>query len=182
MLELVEILKKRKLTMDLKMGNYELDLLLFLGFDCNFQLPYEYLYLYSAKFNLEKSDNKIIKIILNESFRRPLCIFFHPKTICLAAIYLNENFLFEKNLIDLDVNNSSSNFRFKTLNNFKAIDKENNLMENPSKENMEYKNIGIKKTKEYFLLNENSLIIEEFDACYNLLKDIVLNSKIKIIK
>lgn len=173
MLELVEILKKRKRTMELKMGNYELDLLLFLGFDCNFILPYEYLYTFSEKFKIEKSANKIIKIIINESFRRPICIFFHPRTICIAAIFFYENFLFEKNISLIESDNKFSNLRFKTMKDFSFSGKIKN-------QNLSLNlNENGQRTKIDFLVDENNQIKEEFDACYKMLQDILVNLNIK---
>lgn len=186
MLEIVEILKKKKRTNELKMGNYEIDLLLFLGFDCNFFLPYEFLSFFNKKFSMEKTANKIIKIIINESYRRPLCIFFHPKTICLSAIFIYENYLFE-NEVNLTENNANNNsyIRFKTLKDFivrKKTFNDNNLNFENDINTLEGDNNIKPRTKEFFLNNENIQVVNEFDECYKIMEEIVVNSKIKGIK
>lgn len=86
--------KKRDIR---KIDLIEMDLLNSLNYDVNFELPYLYVEYFAKKFNVDYITESNIYCIINESFRRPLCIYFHPRTICLAAFFICENFTFKKN-------------------------------------------------------------------------------------
>lgn len=74
-----------------KVVNVEMELLNFLEFDLDIEIPYRYYFNIKKKYNFDnKTDNLIINII-NDSFRRPLCIYFHPKTIALVASFIGYN-------------------------------------------------------------------------------------------
>lgn len=69
---------------------YEVELLNILGFDINIDLPYHYVNKYLDLLNISEKE-KIFNIsfnLINDSYRRPLCIYFTAREIALSAIYI----------------------------------------------------------------------------------------------
>ena len=76
----------------LDLTKYEIELMSIIGFDLDFELPYNFIEQYTHQ--IIKEDDKRKKllnlsfILVNDSYRRPLCLLFFPKYIALAAIYV----------------------------------------------------------------------------------------------
>jgi len=86
------------------LANVEIELLNCLGYDLEIELPFNYIPLYKKKFNFNDKTEILITNMINDSYRRPLCIFFHPKTIALAATYVVMNTIIDENkLINLNI-------------------------------------------------------------------------------
>ena len=97
----VKIEKKPDLT------KYEIELMSIIGFDLDFELPYEYIEQYLKQIIKEEDKRKKIHnlsfVMVNDSYRRPLCLFFPPRYIALASIYwastmmdMDKNFIFDE--------------------------------------------------------------------------------------
>jgi hypothetical protein len=91
---------------------YEIELMSIIGFDLDFDLPYNYLDQYLNQIIKEEEKRKKAQnlsfVIVNDSYRRPLCLLFPPKYIALAAIYgastmldADKNFIFDE-IIEFD--------------------------------------------------------------------------------
>lgn len=181
-----ENLKKTKKNSDPKIINIEMELLYSLGFDLNIKLPYNYTHLYIKKFNLDKNCEILANNIINDTFRRPLCIFFHPRTITLVSLYLSMNLNYEYNNENKGTNKivlESNN-----LENLNQDDRDNiiknmlNKIDNIKNKNFSNYNDLIEgendRDKEVFLKYEKDLIIKEFDLCCEYIVDL-LESKLK---
>lgn len=62
-----------------------------ISFDVDHELPYKYIIEFGTKFLSVASKENIIDIAFkfcNDSFKLPLCLFFHPKIIAAACIYM----------------------------------------------------------------------------------------------
>jgi hypothetical protein len=74
----------------------EIEILNFLGFELNVETPYEHLYMLLEKYNQSLLKNeRLINFaynIINDTYRRPICIFYHPKIISLAALYITAKY------------------------------------------------------------------------------------------
>jgi hypothetical protein len=79
--------------------NVEMDLLNCLGYDLEIELPFKYLASLRSKFNFNSKTENLIVNMINDSYRRPLCVFFHPKTIALAITFVVMNALGEDNYL-----------------------------------------------------------------------------------
>lgn len=79
--------------------NVEMELLNCLGYDLEIELPFKYLPSLRSKFNFNSKTENVIMNMINDSYRRPLCVFFHPRTIALAITYVAMNALNEDNIL-----------------------------------------------------------------------------------
>jgi len=79
--------------------NVEMELLNFLGYDLEIELPFVYLSSLRRKFNFSNKTENLIINMINDSYRRPLCVFFHPRTIALAITFVAMNALSEDNFL-----------------------------------------------------------------------------------
>lgn len=77
---------------------YEIEILNLLGFEIDIETPFAILTHYCEKqlvSNNKKDIDRLAFNILNDSYRRPLCVYFTPKTIALAclaiSLYVNED-------------------------------------------------------------------------------------------
>ena len=77
--------------------NVEMELLNCLGYDLEIELPFKYLLSLKNKFNFNNKTENLIINMINDSYRRPLCVFFHPRTIALAITFVVMNSLNEDN-------------------------------------------------------------------------------------
>ncbi len=77
----------------------EMELLNCLGYDLEIELPFKYLLSLRKKFNLDNKTEILITNMINDSYRRPLCVFFHPRTIALAITFVVMNSLSEDNYL-----------------------------------------------------------------------------------
>ena len=74
---------------------FEIEIMNFLGFDIEIKTPYQYLQLYISeldKIKIIKNKNDIERLsikIIQDSYRKPLCIFLHPRYISLVSIFLS---------------------------------------------------------------------------------------------
>lgn len=74
--------------------NYEFEILNFLGFDIEIDTPYCHIHKYIRFIELGNDlggMNTLYNIVVNlitDSYRRPICITFKAKYICLACIYM----------------------------------------------------------------------------------------------
>ncbi len=85
------------------LANVEIELLNCLGYDLEIELPFNYMSNLKKKFNYNiKTENAIINMI-NDSYRRPFCIFFHPRTIALAITFVVMNAIGDENFL-LNIN------------------------------------------------------------------------------
>jgi len=66
----------------------EMEFLNFLGFDLEIENPYNYVIHYKKKFKFSENIEILSLNIITDSFRRPFCIYFHPRTIAFVAIFL----------------------------------------------------------------------------------------------
>jgi hypothetical protein len=77
-----------------KVYQIEFDILNLIGFDINIDLPYDYIYLMKDYFiwNFQPEIMQQIKLIIisfiNDSFKLPLCLYYHPLLIYLACLNL----------------------------------------------------------------------------------------------
>jgi hypothetical protein len=72
---------------------FEFEILNCLGFDLNVSLPYKYIIQMKNYFNEYLKNPKIYQICyyyINDSFKLPLCLYYHPLYIALACMYLLE--------------------------------------------------------------------------------------------
>ena len=87
---LQEFLKKKK-SPPPDLLKFEIEILNFLGFEINIETPYKYIYNYldENKPNLlkDKKFKNFVFNLANDSYRRPMCIFWHPKYIALAILF-----------------------------------------------------------------------------------------------
>ena len=85
-----------------KVFQIESDIMSVIGFDINIDLPYDYISLMKDYFiwNFQPEILRQIKVIIisfiNDSFKLPLCLYYHPLLIFLACLnLLSEYFNFE---------------------------------------------------------------------------------------
>lgn len=74
-----------------KILDYELSILSEIGFDINIDLPYSYVERMKPYFEDPRKQDRYIKIVynfLNDSFKLPLCLYYSPITVSMAAFYL----------------------------------------------------------------------------------------------
>ncbi len=175
-----------------KIVDFELDLMDGLGYDINFCLPYHYFSYYSIIFKFDRSKEKLVHNLINESYRRPLCLFFHPKTICLCAFYLCEIYEFKilnskdsilNNITNKELNGENSNSIEKTNKsyNVKIVNGKNisyNFLANYEIVNTE--EIKKREIRDFFK-GENEYIVNEFENCFENFKNLIF-SKIKKIE
>lgn len=72
---------------------FEFEILHSLAFDLNVSLPYKYIIQMKNYFTEYLKNPKLYQIsyyYINDSFKLPLCLFYHPLYIALACIYLIE--------------------------------------------------------------------------------------------
>lgn len=185
-----------------KIVEFELDLMDELGYDINITLPYHYFGYYSQIFKFDKHNEKLAHNLINESYRRPLCLFFHPRTICLSAFYLCEIYEF-KILNNKDAVNTNDNDKKHTNGNIKHSNSYQKINKNPSIklnngksinynflanyqliDNFDFTNDANEKDKVYRLnkikkedifMNENDIIMSEFEICFEHLKNLIFS-------
>lgn len=91
-----ESLKKKK-TPPPDLIKFEIEIMNFLGFEINIDTPYKYIYYYLEKSRsdrLKDSEFKnLVFNLINDSYRKPLCLFWHPRYIALAALIYAFEFL-----------------------------------------------------------------------------------------
>lgn len=72
--------------------NYELELLNFLGFDIEIETAFSHIHKYLRAIEHTSSNSlslyNIVFNLITDSYRRPFCIAFKAKYICLACVYL----------------------------------------------------------------------------------------------
>ena len=82
----------------------EFEILKIIGFDLNIDLPYKYIDT-MVSYTLKTLRNPKFLIIatnfLNDSFKLPLCLYYHPKLLALAGIYMTMSW-FRISLPDLE--------------------------------------------------------------------------------
>jgi len=200
MVALCNDLRVIKNTREPKIVDFELDLMDGLGYDINLFLPYHYFGYLCKKFKFDREKEKIVHNLINESFRRPLCLFFHPKTICLCAFYISEKYEFRiitckdsilNNITNKELNSESAysqnlNEKLNKNQNIKTINGKKityNFLANYEIFNLEYSNNddgnSIKNfDKEEILLEENDVIKKEFELCFENFNLLII-SKIK---
>jgi hypothetical protein len=69
----------------------EFEILLAIGFDQEFELPYKHLRTFCEKHVPFASRETVYNLAFkfcNDSFKLPLCLFFHPKIIAAACIQM----------------------------------------------------------------------------------------------
>lgn len=66
----------------------EMEFLNFLGFDLEIETPYIYVIYYKDKLKFNENIECLALNIITDSFRRPFCIYFHPKTIAFVSVYI----------------------------------------------------------------------------------------------
>lgn len=69
-------------------ADVEMEILVFLGYDLEIEAPFKYISHLKRRFVLDRKLENFIFNIINDSYRRPLCLYFHPRTIALAATYI----------------------------------------------------------------------------------------------
>lgn len=84
-------------------ADVEMDILIFLGYDLDIEMPFQYVAQYKKTFNIDKKLENFITNLINDSYRRPLCLYFHPKTIALVSIFIGLTF-FNKDDVMLSIN------------------------------------------------------------------------------
>lgn len=82
---------------------YEIELYSLLGYDLDIETPFHMFYCllpnFYELFPSMKDDKKISSLknfcfnLLNDTYVKPLCIYFHPKIICLSCIIFSVRFL-----------------------------------------------------------------------------------------
>jgi hypothetical protein len=83
-------LKKVTQILHFDIIKYEVELLNILGFEINIELPYHYINKYLDILNIPDRD-RVMNFsynMINDSYRRPLCIYFTAKDIAMSAIYI----------------------------------------------------------------------------------------------
>jgi hypothetical protein len=74
---------------------FEIEILNFLGFEIDIETPYKHFHLILERNNpaLLKNDNfkNVVYSVINDSYRRPLCLYFNPKVIALVALFIASN-------------------------------------------------------------------------------------------
>jgi hypothetical protein len=82
---------KKKRTHAPDLLKFEIEIMNFLDFEINIETPYRYIYYYldRNKPNLLKDHEfkNFVFNLINDSYRKPLCIFWHPRYIALASLY-----------------------------------------------------------------------------------------------
>lgn len=66
----------------------EMEFFEFLGYDYDMENPYNYIIEYKDKFKLDETVEFFAQNIITDSFRRPFCIYYHPRTIAVVSIFL----------------------------------------------------------------------------------------------
>ena len=97
-----EITKEAIIETTQKVCSVEFEVLAKIGFDLNIDLPYKYLDLMVNYVMKTLRNRKFIEIscnYVNDSFKFPLCLYYSPKLIALASIYMTIQ-LFKSNLPD----------------------------------------------------------------------------------
>jgi hypothetical protein len=205
MVALCNELRTNKKQGDPKLVDFELDIMDGLGYDVNLTLPYHYFGFYSLKFKFDRTKEKLVHNLINESYRRPLCLFFHPKTICLCAFFICEVFEFKLlngkeaklnnitnkelngDLIQKDLNSASDEKVNKNINvkqvNGKSI--HYNFLANyeliqtddndKTIDKFEAKEQIFKRDKQEFLIGEDDIILNEFDSCFDTFKNLIFS-------
>jgi transcription initiation factor TFIIIB Brf1 subunit/transcription initiation factor TFIIB len=72
---------------------FEVEMLNLLGFDLDIVCPYGYIITYAKRMGLQDTE-RIISVafnIANDSYRRPFCVYFSPRQIALACLYIAIN-------------------------------------------------------------------------------------------
>lgn len=114
-----------------KILEYELCILSEIGFDLNIDLPYSFVEKMKPYFEDNRKLDKYIKIVynfLNDSFKIPLCLYYSPITVSMAAFYLLSTH-FKVNLVDTKDNKKWYNFVSDQVS-FEDIVEVANLMNN----------------------------------------------------
>jgi hypothetical protein len=96
-------LKKSTQILNFDIIKYEIELLNLLGFEININLPYQFINKYLDILNVPEKD-KVLNMsynIINDSFRRPLCIHFSARDIAMSSIYIACSVLYENVRSDL---------------------------------------------------------------------------------
>ncbi len=183
-----------------KIVDFELDIMDGLGYDINLTLPYHYFSFYSIKFKFDRTKDKLVHNLINESYRRPLCLFFHPKTICFCAFYLCELFEFKflngkdtklNNITNKEQNGDSfqivenanknpninqingKTIYYNFLSNYELVPSDVNYKKTDSSEEAIEK--IPKRGKEEFLIGENEIILNELDCCFESFKNLIFS-------
>ena len=200
MVALCNELRVNKKQGEPKIVDFELDIMDGLGYDINLTLPYHYFSFYSTKFRFDRTKEKLVHNLINESYRRPLCLFFHPKTICFCAFYVCELFEFKSlngkdakvnKITDKDLNgdviqNSNSAEKTNKNANVKQTNSKSNncnflanyeLIESDGNnyiDDLEPIKIS-KRDKQEFLSGEKDVIVNEFDCCFENFKYLIFS-------
>ena len=76
---------------------YEIEIYSFLGYDLNIETPYFWFYkLVQSKRGEGLGENKIKNFlfnIINDTYRKALCLYYHPKAIMLSSLIFTIKFL-----------------------------------------------------------------------------------------
>ena len=66
----------------------EMEILNYLGYDLEIESPFNYVLLYKKKIKFNEDIETLSINIITDSFRRPFCLYFHPKTIAFVAVFI----------------------------------------------------------------------------------------------
>lgn len=85
---------------------YEIEIFSFLGYDLEIQTPYLFLnkFLKTTKAKLIQNHNDlpvVVYNIINDSYRKSLCLYFHPHNIMMASLLLGIKYLKKENVINI---------------------------------------------------------------------------------
>lgn len=75
---------------------YEIEIYSFLGYDLDIETPYCWFYKFRATSKGKDLDDKIKNFvfnIINDTYRKSLCLYYHPKIIMLSALCFTIKFL-----------------------------------------------------------------------------------------
>jgi hypothetical protein len=75
---------------------YEVELLNILGFDLEIPTPYGYIVDIVRKHNLSETTMNIAFNIASDTYRRPLVIYYTPKQVAIACLYIGMNIIQEE--------------------------------------------------------------------------------------
>lgn len=68
---------------------YEIEILNLLGFEIDIETPYAILEKFSLLKKIEPNIEKLAYNIINDSYRRPLCVYFPSTVITLSCLYIS---------------------------------------------------------------------------------------------
>ena len=184
-----------------KVFQIEFDILNIIGFDLNIDLPYDYIFLMNDYFiwNFQPEIMQQIKVIIisfiNDSFKLPLCLYYHPLLIFLACLNLLSKYfnfelkekdeikwfnLIEKNISFEEINDISDKIKviYYYSNDNKDISNKNISSNMENKNNMSNMN-----TNKNISISMNSIFKkEENDKNKDRNNQIILNKKNENIK